>query len=36
VHTDSIFVFRDVDVIRAYQVLSDLVPPDSATDHPTA
>jgi hypothetical protein len=26
VHTDSIFVFHDRDVIRAYQTLSDLVP----------
>lgn len=26
VHTDSIFVFRDADVIPAYQVLSDLFP----------
>ncbi len=30
VHTDSIFVFRDRDVIPAYQTLSDLVPsPDT-------
>ena len=28
VHTDSIFVFRDRDLIRAYQVLSALVPAD--------
>jgi hypothetical protein len=27
VHTDSMFLFRDQDVIRAYQVLSGLVPP---------
>ncbi|MCI4329683.1 MAG: ACT domain-containing protein, partial [Thermoplasmata archaeon] len=26
VHTDSLFVFRDKDAIRAYQVLSTLVP----------
>ena len=29
VHTDSIFVFRDRDVIRAYQTLSELVPAES-------
>lgn len=27
VHTDSIFVFRDADVIRAYQALSEILPP---------
>jgi hypothetical protein len=27
VNTDSLFVFRDKDSIRAYQVLSTLVPP---------
>ncbi|MGI0132535.1 MAG: DUF7523 family protein [Thermoplasmata archaeon] len=32
VHTDSIFVFADADVIRAYQTLSDLVPADAALD----
>jgi hypothetical protein len=32
VHTDSIFVFRDQDLIRAYQTLSELVPP--VTDAP--
>ncbi|MCI4331149.1 MAG: ACT domain-containing protein [Thermoplasmata archaeon] len=30
VHTDSIFVFRDADVIPAYQVLSDLFPASAA------
>jgi hypothetical protein len=30
VHTDSILVFRDVDVIPAYQVLSDLLAPGPA------
>jgi hypothetical protein len=29
VHTDSLFVFRDKDAIRAYQVLSTLVPTSS-------
>ena len=32
VHTDSIFVFADADVIRAYQALSDLVAPDRGVD----
>jgi hypothetical protein len=31
VHTDSLFVFRDKDSIRAFQVLSSLVPGSSAT-----
>jgi len=31
VHTDSIFVFRDADMIRAYQVLSELVGGAAAT-----
>ncbi len=30
VHTDSMFLFRDRDVIRAYQVLSTLIPPEAA------
>jgi hypothetical protein len=30
VHTDSIFVFADADVIRAYQTLSDLLPADAS------
>jgi hypothetical protein len=36
VHTDSIFVFRDEDVIPAYQVLSDLCPPAAPDDRPPA
>lgn len=35
VHTDSIFVFRDQDVIRAYQALSGLLEPDHAEPPPT-
>lgn len=31
VHTDSLFVFRDKDAIRAYQVLSALVPAPAST-----
>ncbi|MCI4349761.1 MAG: ACT domain-containing protein [Thermoplasmata archaeon] len=33
-HTDSIFVFRDVDLLRAYQVLAELVPPGQAEPGP--
>ncbi|HYK93142.1 MAG TPA: ACT domain-containing protein, partial [Thermoplasmata archaeon] len=29
VHTDSLFVFRDRDVIRAYQALSELLGPEA-------
>jgi hypothetical protein len=36
VHTDSIFVFRDKEVIRAYQALSDLVPADALPASTTA
>lgn len=32
VHTDSIFVFRDRDLIRAYQTLSDLAAPETDAD----
>ena len=36
VHTDSIFVFRDRDVIGAYQVLSELVEPPSLAERDEA
>lgn len=34
VYTDSIFVFRDADLLRAYQVLSELVPADHVEPSP--
>ena len=34
VYTDSIFVFRDSDLLRAYQALSELVPPGQAEPRP--
>jgi hypothetical protein len=34
VHTDSLFLFREHDAIRAYQVLSGLVPTAPATEPP--
>jgi hypothetical protein len=34
VYTDSIFVFRDQDLLSAYQVLSELVPVGQAEPGP--
>ncbi|HEV2519657.1 MAG TPA: ACT domain-containing protein [Thermoplasmata archaeon] len=34
VYTDSIFVFRDADLLKAYQALSELVPPGQAEPRP--
>lgn len=34
VHTDSIFVFRDEDLLKAYQALAGLVPPEQAEPGP--